>query len=81
MSTRQQNDTNDGGSSFRRVSAQFRQYLPDLNTPRFQAAKQQDAYEYAATFKEKHVPPWLYNLTKAWEQLYEEPFKGVTADG
>jgi hypothetical protein len=59
----------------------FRQYLPDLNSPRFQAAKDQEAYEYAETFQRNQVPPWLFNLTKAWEKLLEEPYKGVTADG
>lgn len=64
-----------------KASAAFRKHLPDLNTPRFQEAKQQDAYSYAEAFQKNHVPPWLYNLTKAWEKLYEEPYKGVTSDG
>ncbi|PGH07782.1 hypothetical protein AJ79_06170 [Helicocarpus griseus UAMH5409] len=68
-------------STFEKSSAKFRQHLPDLNTPRFQNAKDQDAYSYAATFQETKNPPWLYNLTKAWEQLYEEPYKGLTTDG
>ncbi|KAK2812252.1 hypothetical protein FQN50_001610 [Emmonsiellopsis sp. PD_5] len=67
--------------TFKAKSAEFRQYLPDLSIPRFQTAKDQDAYSYAATFKETKNPPWLYNLTKIWEQLYEESFKGITSNG
>lgn len=26
-------------------------------------------------------PPWLYDLTKVWEKLLTEPYKGVTNDG
>ena len=59
----------------------FRQYLPELNTPRFQTAKDQDAYQYAEAFQKTQFPPWIFNLTKAWEKLLEEPYKGVTADG
>ena len=25
--------------------------------------------------------PWLYDLTKVWEKLLAEPYKGVTNDG
>lgn len=63
------------------TAAAFRQYLPDLNTPRFQTAKDQDAYQYAEHFQKTQFPPWIYGLTKAWEKLLEEPYKGVTADG
>ncbi len=68
-------------TTFEQNAAAFRQHLPDLNTPRFQIAKQQDAYEYADAFKTKHQPPWLWELTQAWEKLLAEPYKGVTADG
>jgi hypothetical protein len=61
--------------------ATFRQHIPDLETPRFTTASQQDPYEYSAFFNENHAPPWLYSLTQTWQQLYEEPFKGVTTDG
>ncbi|SPJ71012.1 uncharacterized protein FTOL_00740 [Fusarium torulosum] len=59
----------------------FRQYLPDLSTPRFVALQQQDAHAYAADFMENQNPPWLYALYKHWTDLYKEPFKGVTSDG
>ncbi|TVY26825.1 hypothetical protein LHYA1_G004816 [Lachnellula hyalina] len=62
-------------------TAAFRQYLPDLNTPRFQTAKDQDAYQYVEHFQKTKSPPWIYGLTKAWEKLLEEPYKGVTTDG
>ncbi|KAI1134991.1 hypothetical protein F5Y05DRAFT_188092 [Hypoxylon sp. FL0543] len=60
---------------------QFRQYLPDLNTPRFQAIAQNDAYGHARELLEHHRPPWLYGLYVHWRKLFEEPFKGVTNDG
>ena len=66
---------------FQKASAGFRTHLPNLNTPRFQNAKQQSPYEYVKVFNDKHIPPWLYNLTQAWKQLYAEPYKGVTTDG
>ncbi|KAF1809764.1 hypothetical protein P152DRAFT_148165 [Eremomyces bilateralis CBS 781.70] len=69
------------GYSFEEASAGFRNHLPDLNTPRFINAKSQSPYEYSNTFRDTQHPPWLYSLTKAWEQLLEEPYKGVTVDG
>lgn len=60
---------------------EFRQYLPDLSIPRFQIAKDQDPYEYTEAFQKNHAPPWLYNLTKAWEHLLEKQYHGVTNDG
>jgi hypothetical protein len=62
-------------------SAAYRAHLPDLSIPRFQTGKTQDAYEYSNFFNSNQAPPWLYNLTKAWETLLEAPFKGVTVDG
>ncbi|KAI8959607.1 hypothetical protein F5Y11DRAFT_298775 [Daldinia sp. FL1419] len=59
----------------------FRQYLPDLNTPRFQAIAKNDAYGHAKELLEHHRPPWLYGLYVHWRKLFEEPFKGVTSDG
>lgn len=62
-------------------SGEYRKHLPDLNVPRFQAMKQQDAHEYAHEFKTKHNPPWLHALYMYWRSLLAEPFKGVTSDG
>ena len=31
--------------------------------------------------QDRRAPPWLYDLTKVWETLLEEPYKGVTNDG
>lgn len=59
----------------------FRHYLPDLNTPRFQAIAENDAYGHAQELLEHHRPPWLYGLYVHWRKLFEEPFKGVTSDG
>jgi hypothetical protein len=66
---------------FEKDSAEFRQHLPDLKSPRFTIAKEQDAYSYSHAFKTQHNPPWLYKLTEAWGKLYKEPYKGVTTDG
>ncbi|KAI0141148.1 hypothetical protein F4776DRAFT_550980 [Hypoxylon sp. NC0597] len=60
---------------------QFRQYLPDLDTPRFQTIAKNDAYGHAKELLEHHRPPWLYGLYVHWRRLFEEPYKGVTNDG
>ncbi|KAI1428119.1 hypothetical protein F5Y12DRAFT_75143 [Xylaria sp. FL1777] len=59
----------------------FRQYLPDLSTPRFTTIAQNDAYGHARELKDKHAPPWLHGLYVHWRKLFEEPFKGITNDG
>ena len=59
----------------------YRQYLPDLTTPRFTQAKNQDAAAYTESFIQNRNPPLLYKLIETWQQLYEEPFRGVTCDG
>jgi hypothetical protein len=58
----------------------FRQHLPDLNQPRFQNMKKQDAYEYADIFKKEGQPPWLHGLYLHWRNLFQEPYKGITND-
>ncbi|KAH8599292.1 hypothetical protein B0O99DRAFT_565672 [Bisporella sp. PMI_857] len=68
-------------NDFQKAVAGFRKHLPDLNTPRFQIAKNQNAYEYAEAFQKTHVPPWLYALTQAWEELLKDPYVGVTTNG
>ena len=68
-------------TEFEKASAEFRNFLPDLNTSRFQTAKQQSPYEYVKYFNDNHAPPWLYNLTQSWKQLLAEPYKGVTSNG
>jgi hypothetical protein len=59
----------------------FRRFLPDLTTPRFQAMQRQDAREYAEAFKTSGQPPWLHGLYLHWLKLFKEPFKGITNDG
>ncbi|KAF2821381.1 hypothetical protein CC86DRAFT_373723 [Ophiobolus disseminans] len=68
-------------SSFDQASAGFRAHLPDLSSPRFTSAAKQNIYEYAECMQDNRAPPWLYDLTKVWEKLLEEPYKGVTNDG
>ncbi|KAK4495846.1 hypothetical protein PRZ48_013114 [Zasmidium cellare] len=70
------NGSVDGG-----LAAAFRSHLPDLTTPRFTTAKEQNAYEYSEAFQKNKQPPWIYNLTQAWKELLQEPYKGVTNDG
>jgi hypothetical protein len=31
--------------------------------------------------QDNRAPPWLHDLTKVWERLLAEPYKGVTNDG
>lgn len=68
-------------SSFDQASAGFRAHLPDLSSPRFTSAAKQSVYEYSKCMQDRRAPPWLYDLTKVWETLLEEPYKGVTNDG
>lgn len=63
------------------LASAFRQHLPDLTSPRFVKTAQQSPYEYSEAFQQTQHPPWLYRLTKAWEDLLEDPFQGVTIDG
>lgn len=60
---------------------EYRQYLPDLNTPRFMTMQKQDAHFYGEAFKTGGKPPWLHALYLQWLKMLEEPFKGVTNDG
>lgn len=59
----------------------FRQYLPDLSTPRFTTLAQCDAHSHARELTEKQRPPWLYGLYMHWQKLLQEPYKGITNDG
>ncbi|KKA29337.1 hypothetical protein TD95_001948 [Thielaviopsis punctulata] len=59
----------------------YRQFLPDLTTPRFTTMAKQNCYEYAADFKANAQPPWLHGLYMHWLKLLQEPLKGVTNDG
>ncbi|KAH7076193.1 hypothetical protein FB567DRAFT_155842 [Paraphoma chrysanthemicola] len=68
-------------SSFDQASAGFRAHLPDLDSPRFTSAAKQSVTEYVKCMQDNRAPPWLYDLTKVWEKLLEEPYKGVTNDG
>jgi len=60
---------------------EYRQFLPDLSTPRFTTMQTQDAHVYAEAFKSGGMPPWLHALYLHWLKLVKEPFKGVTNDG
>ncbi|CAN9290043.1 unnamed protein product [Alternaria alternata] len=68
-------------NSFDQASAGFRAHLPDLSSPRFTTAAKQNIYEYVQDMQDNRAPPWLYDLTKVWEKLLEEPYKGITNDG
>jgi hypothetical protein len=68
-------------STFKKASAEYRKHLPDLSIDRFTKAKDQDPYEYSDTFQTHRHPPWLFDLTQTWQNLYQEPFKGITNDG
>lgn len=59
----------------------YRQYLPDLSTPRFTTMAIKDAHVYADDFKKGGQPPWIHALFLHWRELLKAPFKGVTTDG
>lgn len=68
-------------NSFEEASVAFRQHLHDLSTPRFTTAAKQNVHEYVKDMQDNRRPPWLYDLTKVWEKLLAEPYKGVSNDG
>lgn len=43
--------------------------------------QEQDAREYAEAFKESGQPPWLHALYMHWQELFKEPYRGITNDG
>ncbi|KAK5994364.1 hypothetical protein PT974_04838 [Cladobotryum mycophilum] len=59
----------------------FREFLPDLNSPRFAAMQKQNAHEFVAEFLQNKQPPWLHALYLHWRKLFEEPYRGITTDG
>lgn len=61
--------------------AGFREHLPDLKNARFAKMQQQDAHEYALCFKQDRNPPWVHALWQHWQELFYEPFRGITNDG
>lgn len=67
--------------SINEPAGEYRQYIPDLTSPRFTTMKEQDAYAYGRAFKTSGHPAWLYGLYQHWCKLYEESFKGITSDG
>ena len=72
---------NMNGSTNGTAKASFRQYLPDITTPRFRTANEQSPYQYVEAFQTQKHPRPLYDLAEAWEELLNEPFTGVTNDG
>ncbi|KAI1265864.1 hypothetical protein F5Y18DRAFT_30128 [Xylariaceae sp. FL1019] len=63
------------------ASHHYRQYLPDLGSPRFTTIAENDARGHAKELIEKQGPPWLYGLYSHWRKLLQEPYKGITNDG
>lgn len=59
----------------------FRKWLPDLTLERFTKMRDQNAHQYADDFFKLAQPPWLKALLAFWQELAQEPFKGVTNDG
>lgn len=63
------------------ATASFRQFLPDITSPRFCTARRQNPYEYVDVFEAQKHPRPLYDLAQAWKSLLDEPFMGITTDG
>ena len=63
------------------ATGEYRQYLPDLSSPRFQDLAKSSAHDHVRAFHEHSRPPWLKALYGHWRNLFEAPFKGVTNDG
>lgn len=75
------NSSSNTNESFVKAATEFREFLPDLESPRFVISGKQSPYEYSAAFRETQHPPWLFKLTEAWQKLMEEPYVGLTTDG
>jgi hypothetical protein len=61
------------------MASQFRQFLPDLASKRFENINTRSALEHA-----KHLydeVSLVRELDMHWRALWKEPFQGVTSDG
>ena len=56
----------------------FRPYVPTLDYPRVAAFQGRDAYQHGDAGLANPLPQEL--LFKPWDQLYAQPFKGITTD-
>ncbi len=56
----------------------FRPYVPTLEYPRVAAFQGRDAYQHGDAGLANPLPQEL--LFKPWDQLYAQPFKGITTD-
>ncbi|WP_243065149.1 DUF3500 domain-containing protein [Humibacter sp. RRB41] len=59
-------------------SEDFRDYLYPLDDPMLVASRELDYQQFSA---DKESAPFLADLLRYWQGLYDEPFEGVTTDG
>src|SRR5271154_2624567 len=61
-----------------RMTANFRQYLPNADHPKIIGLTDLDAHAYRARMLEN---PWIKEWTAVWKESYGRPFVGITTDG
>ncbi|OBT64253.1 hypothetical protein VE03_06883 [Pseudogymnoascus sp. 23342-1-I1] len=61
------------------MTAEFRKYLPDLNSEKWINFQQQTALSHATHLFD--TIPLVRELDVQWRKLYSKPFKGITIDG
>ncbi|WAO96078.1 Hypothetical protein NCS54_01373900 [Fusarium falciforme] len=61
-----------------RPVAGFRNYIPPKDAPRSKELAASDTYQWA---KLRCSEPFMVGWMKAWEELYHQPYKGITVDG
>lgn len=60
-------------------SNDYHDHLFPLDSPRLEFCRGKDAYEYAKQLRGFH--PGVEEIIGGWRARYQEPFKGLTADG
>ncbi|KAF2796762.1 hypothetical protein K505DRAFT_406177 [Melanomma pulvis-pyrius CBS 109.77] len=58
--------------------AGFREYIPPRDTQRSRNLAESDTYQWT---KLRCAEPFVAGWIKHWEELYNEPYKGITTDG
>ncbi|WZH46690.1 uncharacterized protein QYS62_007780 [Fusarium acuminatum] len=61
-----------------RPPAGFRDYIPPADVPRSIQLANSDTYQWAG---HRCSEPFMIGWMKAWKELYDQPYKGITTDG
>ncbi|KAM0189111.1 hypothetical protein ACHAPI_010256 [Fusarium lateritium] len=61
-----------------RPPAGYREYIPPADVLRSKQLRESDTYQWAGL---RCSEPFMIGWMKAWKELYDEPYKGITTDG